>query len=315
LVDLLGKKKLEEEKERLRSRVAELEEVKSSLQLQIERRDERIRKLTCAQQETSLALKAAEQKIAAFQEREEEKSEREGAATKESGPDSSRVLKPRLAERLIERLEAVRSPRDDILSAYIASGSTAREGIPPEAADLVRRANSDRGVAVFSDPLLFTIALVPPFPLKKDEVRWGGSFQTGPLREMLETPVLVVAAHAGETLLGVALGREGFAEHVIVKSTVKEKHTKGGWSQKRFERLREEDIRQHADLVTEKLPSILEGYRSVPACAVVSGDPALVKLIAPAIDLPIQEAKIGRFDKKNPAELLEEVYGFVCLRG
>jgi hypothetical protein len=315
LVDLLGKKKLEEEIERLRSRVAELEEENGSLTLQIERRDDRIRKLTSAQQETSLALKAAEQRIAASQEREAGVGAKEEAAANDRSPDSSRVLKPRLAERLIERLEAVRSPRDDLLSAYIASGSNGGESIPSGAADLVRRAYSDRGVAVFSDPLLFTIALVPPFPLKKDEVRWGGSFQTGPLREMLDTPVLVVAAHAGETLLGVALGGEGFAEHAIVKSTVKEKHTKGGWSQKRFERLREEDIRQHADLVAEKLPSILEGYRSVPARAVVSGDPALVKLIAPAIDLPIQEAKFARFDKKNPAELLEEVYGFVCLRG
>lgn len=305
----------EEEIERLRARVNDLEEENGSLSLQIERREEKIRKLTSAQQETSLALKAAEQRIAAAQERDAGEGAREEAATKERSPDFCRVLKPKEMERLLERLDAVRSPREDLLSAYIASGSNAAQSLPPEVADLVWRADSDRGVAVFSDPLLFTIALVPPFPLKKDEVRWAGSFQTGPLREMLDTPVLVVAAHAGETFLGVALGTEGFAEHAVVKSTVKEKHTKGGWSQKRFERLREEDIRQHADLVVEKLPQILEGYRSIPARAVVSGDPALVKLIAPAIDLPIQEAKFARFDKKNPAELLEEVYGFVCLRG
>jgi hypothetical protein len=315
LVDLLGKRKLEEEIERLRARVNDLEEENGSLSLQIERREEKIRKLTSAQQETSLALKAAEQRIAAAQERDAGEGAREEAATKERSPDFCRVLKPKEMERLLERLDAVRSPREDLLSAYIASGSNAAQSLPPEVADLVWRADSDRGVAVFSDPLLFTIALVPPFPLKKDEVRWAGSFQTGPLREMLDTPVLVVAAHAGETFLGVALGREGFAEHAVVKSTVKEKHTKGGWSQKRFERLRVEDIRQHADLVVEKLPQILEGYRSIPARAVVSGDPALVKLIAPAIDLPILEAKIGRFDRKKPDELLEEVYGFLCLRG
>jgi len=179
---------------------------------------------------------------------------------------------------------------------------------------MAKRASSDRGVAIFSDPHLFTLALVPPFPLKKDEATWAGSFRTGPLREMLETPVLVVAAHAGETVLGVALGGEGFAEHAVVRSTVKEKHTKGGWSQKRFERLREEDIRQHADLVKERLPRLLESYRSIPAYAVVSGDPTLVKLIAPALDFPVLEAKTGRFNRNNPNELLEEVYGFICLR-
>jgi hypothetical protein len=314
LVDLLGKKRLEEEIERLRSRAVELEEEKGSLSLQIERREDKIRKLTGAQQETSLALKAAEQRIAALQERGGGKVGREGAATEERSPSTSRLLKPRETERLLERLEAIRSPQDDLLSAYVVSGS-AGQNLPQEVGELVRRADSERGVAVFSDPLLFTLALVPPFPLKKDETVWAGFFKTGPLKEMLDNPVLVVAAHAGETFLGVALGQEGFAEHAVVKSTVKEKHTKGGWSQKRFERLREEDIRQHADLVTERLPQILENYRSIPTYAVVSGDPALVKMIAPAIDLPILEAKIGRFDKKNPNDLLEEVYRFVCLRG
>jgi hypothetical protein len=313
LVDLLGKKKLEEVIGRLRSQVADLEEENGSLSLQIERREEKIRKLTSAQQETSLALKAAEQRISSLQGRDAGKDAREKVATKERGPDTGRVMKPREVERLIERLDTIRSPRDDLLSAYITSESTAGESLPASVADLVRRADSDRGVALFSDPLLFAIAIVPPFPVKKDETTVAGSFKTGPLREMLDTPVLVVAAHAGETFLGVALGREGFAEHAVVKSTVKEKHTKGGWSQKRFERLREEDIRQHADLVVEKLPQILEGYRSIPAYAVVSGDPSLLKMIAPAIDLPILEAKIGRFDKKKPDELLEEVYGFVYL--
>lgn len=313
MVDLLGKKKLEEEIEHLRSRVKELEEENGSLSLQIERREDKIRKLTSASQETSLALKAAEQKIATVQEQGEGKGEMRETAAKERS--RSRVLKPKDIERLLDRLEACRSPRDDLLTAYIASGSTGGEKLPPEVGEIVKDISSDRGVAVFSDPLLFTLALVPPLPLKMDEAIWAGSFRTDPLREMLDTPVLVVAAHAGETLLGVALGREGFAEHAIVKSTVKEKHTKGGWSQKRFERLREEDIRQHADLVKEKLPQIQENYRSILAYAVVSGDPLLVKMIAPALDLPVLEAKTGRFDRKNPDELLEEVYGFVCLRG
>jgi hypothetical protein len=314
LVDLLGKKRLEEEIERLRSWGAELEEEKGSLKLQIERREEKIRKLTAAFQETSIALKASEQRIAALQERSAGEGEGEEAEKEGRSPGSSRLLKPREVERLLDRLDSISSPKGDLLSAYVARGSAGGD-LPLEFNDLVKRADLDRGVAVFSDPLLFTIALVPPFPIEEDEVAVAGSFKTGPVREMLDIPVLVVAAHAGETLLGVALGREGFAKHTVVKSTVKEKHTKGGWSQKRFERLREEDIRQHADLVAERLPQILEGYRSIPARAVVSGDPALVKMIAPAIEMPILEAKMGRFDRKNPNQLLEEVYGFVCLRG
>lgn len=317
MVDLLGKKKLEEEIERLRSRVRELQEENGALALQIERREDKIRKLSAASQETSLALKAAEQRIASLLERDgrqDEKEEDEDGEMPRRDASSSRLLKPRETERLLDRLDGCRSPRDDLLSAYLIPGSTG-EGLPPEVGEVVKRAGSGRGVAVFSDPLLFTIALVPPFPLKEEETAWAGSFRTGPLREILDAPVLVVAAHAGETLLGLALGRDGFAEKAVVKSTVKEKHTKGGWSQKRFERLREEDIRQHADLVVERLPEILKDRRSIPARAVVSGDPALLKMIVPSLQLSVTEAKIGRFDRKNPDEILEEVYAFVLLRG
>jgi hypothetical protein len=311
LVDLLGKKKLEDEIERLRSRVRELQEENGSLALQIERREDKIRKLSASSQEASLALKAAEQRIAALQERDEKAVVKEDLPQREE--KSSSFLSPRETEQLLDRLDGWRSKIGDLLSAYQPPGS-AGEDLPPGVGDLVKRAGSDRGVAVFTDPLLFTVALVPPFPIEESKIAWAGSFQTGPLREMLDCPVLVVAAHAGETLLGLALGREGFQETAIVKSTVKEKHTKGGWSQKRFERLREEDIRQHADLVVERLPEILKGRRSIPARAVVSGEPTLLKMIVPSLELPVLEAKIGRFDRKDPEKILEEVYGFVCLR-
>ncbi|MDF0591693.1 Vms1/Ankzf1 family peptidyl-tRNA hydrolase [Candidatus Methanocrinis natronophilus] len=315
MFDLLGRKKLDEEIERLRSRVEELQEENGALALQIERREDKIRKLSAASQETSLSLKAAEQRITALLERdgrgERADDEEDHPAVKEG---RSRFLSPGEMELLLDRLDASRSPGADLLSAYLIPGS-AGEGLPPEVGDLVKRAGSDRGVAVFYDPLLFTIALVPPLPLKEDVTAWAGSFQTGALWEILYAPVLVVAAHAGETLLGLALGMDGFVEKAVVKSTVKGKHTKGGWSQRRFERLREEDIRQHADLVVEKLHDILKDRRSIPARAVISGDPALLKMIVPYLQLSVTEAKIGRFDRKNPDEILEEVYSFVLLRG
>ena len=312
MVDLLGRKRREEEIGELRSKVALLEEERDSLALQIERRDEKIRKMTAAQQEASLALKAAEQRIAALQEEGSEDGGEEKGRPKPE--EKSWTLKPREVARLLDRLDEIRSKDDDLLSALVPAGSMGSD-LHPGAEEMIRRAGSDRGVAVFSDPLLFTIGLVPPFPIKKEVTAFASTFRTGPLREMLDTPVLVVAVHAGETLLGLALGREGFIEEAVVKSTVKEKHTKGGWSQRRFERLREEDIRQHAALVSERLESLLEGRRSIPVYAVVGGESALVRMIRPAIEMPILEAKFGRIDRKDPAEVLEEVYAFSCLRG
>ena len=52
------------------------------------------------------------------------------------------------------------------------------------------------------------------------------------------------------------MSREGFEVKELVETQVKEKHSKGGWSQKRFERLREEDIKNHLDAVQEKLAQL-----------------------------------------------------------
>ena len=130
----------------------------------------------------------------------------------------------------------------------------------------------------------------------------------------METPVLVVSAHAGETFLGAALCRENFEAEELVKSQVMGKHSKGGWSQKRFERLREEDIKSHVDLASQKLAALMGKYKTILKYAVLSGEESLIRLIAPAIDLPVVERRLERHDERNKKELLEEVYGFTCYR-
>lgn len=208
MVDLLGRKK---RKRRWSSsdRRWLCWKRRNSLALQIERRDEKIRKLTAAAQETSLALKAAEQRLAALRDQGDGGGDWHATATKE--PAKSRTLRPREVERLLERLDAVRSPKEDLLSAYVASGSTAAQSLPIEVADLARRAVSDRGGRRLLRPPHLHHRPSAPFPIKKDVTAFASSFRTGPLREMLEIPVLAVAAHAGETLLGLALGRGGIS--------------------------------------------------------------------------------------------------------
>jgi hypothetical protein len=130
----------------------------------------------------------------------------------------------------------------------------------------------------------------------------------------MESPVLVISAHAGDTFLGLALTGDDFEMQETVESPVKEKHSKGGWSQKRFERLREEDIRNHADAVVQKLMEMAGRYRSVARYAVLSGDPALLKMISSAIELPVVERRLERHDKKRLEKMLDDIYGFVCYR-
>jgi len=307
LIDLFRNKKSEDRIIELQSALEELQKEKDDLFRALESREEKIRKLSSAYQEANLALKAAEQKVVS-----RTHAVQAGAVTclEEGEKARGQKLRPLEMRRLLKRLKAFTSPEGDLTSAYIKS----LEEIPPGMGDFIKSARSDRGWMVFRCPQLFTLILVPPLPIIEGQVELGSAFLLDSLKEMLEIPVLVISAHAGDTLIGIALSPDRFEVQEAVKSQVKEKHSKGGWSQKRFERLREEDIRNHAEVIVEKLKALMEIYGPLAKVVVVGGDLAIIKQIIPAIKLPVVERRLERHDSKHPEGLLEDVYGFTCYR-
>ncbi|HSD59122.1 MAG TPA: Vms1/Ankzf1 family peptidyl-tRNA hydrolase [Methanotrichaceae archaeon] len=319
LVDLFGKKKLDDRIREMETSLLEAQKKNEELLATIEKRDEKIKKLTSAYQEANVALKAAEQRTASVEARLEPE---KAVGQKPQGTK----LTPREFERLIKKLSMLHSPEEDLLTAYagiskaLPSLPSLPSGLPNEAEKLIGTIGSDRGLAVLHFPQLFTLVLKPPLPMTsmtESSLSVGGSFQLDPLKELMDTSVLVISAHAGDTFLGVSLNslnKEGFEAEELVKSQVKEKHSKGGWSQKRFERLREEDIKKHVEDVIEKLAEMKRKYGSVAKFAVLGGDPTLLKLIAPAVGLPVVERRLERHDEKRLDRLRDEVYGFTCYR-
>ena len=313
MVDLFGKKKLEDRILELQALLAKLEGEKEELLRTLEKRDEKMRKLSSANQEANLALKAAEQRAAAIS--------LSPAPVVQVAEDAYDGLKPkarklslREMDLLRERLKACRSPNDDLLASYYPGSVPEDGGLPPQIKKAAAAIKSKRGGIILHSPQLFTLLLIPPFPIQESYTREGSVFVLDPLEEMMDTPVLVVSAHAGETFLGVALSREGFEAEEMVESSVMGKHSKGGWSQKRFERLREEDIKSHVDLVSEKLAELMGKYKTILKYAVLSGEESLLRQIAPAIDLPMVERRLEWHDDRKTKELLQEVYGFTCYR-
>ncbi|HUI39955.1 MAG TPA: Vms1/Ankzf1 family peptidyl-tRNA hydrolase [Methanothrix sp.] len=308
LVDLFGKRKLEDRLQELESSRSKLQGEKEELLRALEKRDEKIRKLSSAYQEANLALKASEQRAAPAQ---------TSSQSQSGNPPGSEAQKPigtkltrREMQKILKRLESCRSPEDDLLSAFLPDS----EGLPEEAAKVASAVNSARGWIILEAPWLFTLLFVPPFPVKEGVSGTGSVFQLEPLREMIETPVLVVSAHAGDTFLGVSFGKDSFEVQEFVESQVKEKHSKGGWSQKRFERLRDEDIKNHVDAVLVKLAALMSKYGSVVRFAVMGGDTSILKQVTPAVGLPIVERRLERHDERRIEKLLDEVYGFIRYR-
>ena len=311
MVDFFGKKRLEERIIELEEAIAVQEREREELVRTLEKRDEKIKRLTSANQEANIALKALERKAAAQTASSAQITEQAGE--KPGVPDP---WKPYTRELniLIQRLKGFRSPRDDLLVACFPSSVPESSGLPEQIRNAANRVKSPRGRIVIYCPQLFAMLFIPPFPIKEAVSREGGTFFLEPISEMMDTPVLVVSTHAGSTFLGVAISREGFEVKELVESQVKEKHSKGGWSQKRFERLREEDIKNHFDLVTEKLAQLESKYGSIVKYAVLGGEESLVRQIAPNIRLPLVEKRLEQHDEKDLDSLLEEVYLFTCYR-
>ena len=309
MVDLFGKKKLEDRVLELDAARAALEREKEEFMRTLEKREEKIRKLTSANQEANLALKAMEQKVAAVS--------LSPVAEADSGEEKlPRLWKPskREMDMLLQRLKACSSPKDDLLVACFPGPVPEDVSLPLQAKKAALAVKSQRGKIILYYPQLFMLLLVPPFPIQESASWEGSTFQLDLFLEEAETPVLVVSAHAGETFMGVAMSQEGFEVLEFVESQVKEKHSKGGWSQKRFERLREEDIKNHVDAVLQKLSMLLAKYGTIVKYAILSGDESLIRQIKPSIGLPIVERRLEPHDEKQLDSLLEEVYGFTCYR-
>jgi predicted RNase H-like nuclease (RuvC/YqgF family) len=311
-LDLFGKRKCEERIEDLLQQLSSQQKEKEELLKTIEKRDEKIRRLTSAYQESCVDLKAALQK--ASQSQLQSQSQAASELPKPESPmeiSAQRVrLGPHDIERLMKRLLACRSPYDDSFTGYVQNA----DDLPKDILKQIKSLRSRRGLIVFHSPQLFTLALVPPFPVNEKLIEAGSAFRLDPLKEMMETPVIVASVHAGDTFLGMALSSEDFEEKENIESQVKEKHSKGGWSQKRFERLREEDIKAHVDAVAQRLSDLSKRYGSVAKFAVLTGDPVLLKQIAPAAGIQVLERRLERHDESHPKKLLEEVYGFMCYR-
>ncbi len=90
------------------------------------------------------------------------------------------------------------------------------------------------------------------------------------------------------------------------------KHSKGGWSQKRFQRLVEEDLKHHADKVSEDLDMILGKHRDIHYI-ISGGESKLIRMILVGYDYPVIMKSMD--PTRNAEQVLHEVmavrvYGF-----
>lgn len=280
-----------EEINSLKSRIAELEEENRKLASQLGKKDEKTRKTVATKQEVDRELNEAKQKISSL--------EKEIQKLKE---ETSAGLKFRFSENLTRHkledvlfmLGSLQSKTGTLITIYLAKDETFKNiaqdsglQIDNQSASLIEKIESSTGKAVFYDTDGLIRAVIIPFlPFSHSEYAAGRQFNLEPLKKSLEfDKILVLNAHAGETFAGI-VEADAIVEHETIRSSVMGKHTKGGWSQKRFQSLVGEDVRHHADKVKAALSGMIEKHKDIQYI-IAGGEGKLIKMMLEGYDYPL----------------------------
>jgi peptide subunit release factor 1 (eRF1) len=190
------------------------------------------------------------------------------------------VLSRAAVLRLLDTLDGLADR--DAVSRCIVPG-----GLPEELRERfsLPGAFADATGAVLFEGQSTALALAPPFPVIGNQTVEG--YATGPLRELLtrERTLAVVLLRLGGYSLGLFVGTR-FVDTKTGGRFVKNRHRKGGQSQRRFERIREGQIREHFDDVAELIQARLLPRASEIDWLVLGGDRRTLQAMLTRAPLP-----------------------------
>ena len=282
---LFNRKELEKRIEILQARIDVLESKNRVLSTRLSKQEVRTKKAVSDKQEADLALKQAEKKIEKLEHTLENQKE-ETQKTDELTLTFKRAVTLTNAQScdLLAQIGSVSSRNEDLVTVYLRpdesvtdlNGFESAIELEQDVKHMMQRIESPTGMALFCDMKrlgMVRMLMTPPFPIGESRWKLDRVFDTTPLQELLERNqvICIVLTHAGETFIGIS-NREAVIDYKVVRSSVKEKHTKGGWSQRRFERLRDEDIRHHVEKARGVFEALVDAYKDKIKMVIASGE-------------------------------------------
>lgn len=300
-----------EEINSLKARIAELEKENKKLFLQFEKKGEKARKTIAEKQEVDRELNEAKQKISSL-ENELQKLKKENSS--ELRFRFSEFLSQNRLDEVLSLLGTLQSKTSTLITIYLLRDETLKNieneivsRIDGTSVYLIEKIESSTGKAIFYDMShIIKLVLIPVFPISHSMGVLERQFDLEPLRNSLVgEKTLVVSAHAGETLIGV-MDADTLVEHDIIRSSVMRKHTKGGFSQKRFQGLVDEDVRHHASKVKDALHPMIEKHKDI-RYVIAGGEGKLIKMILEGYDYPLIMKSLDAVSKGNAQQLLRQV--------
>ncbi|MFC6794713.1 Vms1/Ankzf1 family peptidyl-tRNA hydrolase [Halobaculum halobium] len=285
---LLGRKRLKE-------RIAELEErddAVAHMEAEERRRGEAARKRQAAEKRVN----ELETRVTELEDRLERAETREAAGS----VDFRRVetLRPGRRDDVLARLRSLETGAEGALSAFVAADGDVPDAVSEalgERASLVRRAAPT--LVYLDDAGLVSCALEPAldpepfcgwddsFRVEDDWFRPMGTFAFG----LVRSDTFAVGVYEGDERVDLE----------TVRTDVMDEHDKGGFSQARYERLREEQIDEHLDECREALSGVPAGLDRT----VLVGERGVVKRLAEFADYTAGSDATGK-----PEPALDEAF-------
>lgn len=308
-----GKEKLEEEMKRLQSDISELKTDNNRLNVQLEKCKEIQRNAVSSKQIAEEALNKAEARITTLTEQLQLQTTEEENISIPS-PASLNLHEIR---QILPILSSMHSVKHTFISMYLPQNYKIEDvdrGFLQHFSDnrkqIMEKLRSFTGMVIFHDidNLIFEI-IIPPLPITKHHFSVDDKFNVDELSQILklESSVLILIVHAGESFVGYTEDGENLIASQIIRSSVKAKHTKGGFSQRRFERLRDEDIAHHVEKVCVAIVEIFENIGKEPDYVLIGGDIQLARAALENVDLKsnvIEHSIDIHIGKNNPDAIL-----------
>lgn len=286
------KDKLKKKTEELEVKVKSLEEELESYKNRFEAEKERRSKMATEKQEAEEQLNRLKDKLRSLQESKQSEESENNHLLESKQASFGEVME------IISKLESVESTKKDLVTIYKGEEGDQLEdvkglynSVTEDQKDIIRRRDK---CALFFDENLFELGLKLR-PFFQSEWFLSNEFELDILREFIEKKKIWVLVKAGKTEIFEETGGD-FEKINEVKGRIDRKHSKGGFSQGRFERKREEQINQHLDEVSEKIREFDEVY--------LLGEKRMCK--------DLEGVYLGGFDpNRDPPEVF---YGFQLLR-
>ena len=290
-----GKAKLEDQLDMLQSHIVELEIDVKRLQTRLEKRDHISKTSVSVKQELESKLNEANIKIETLMHERNEMKKEVSGHIRFRGVDTLSFLQ---SSKYLSQLKSIKSDQETLITAYIPQGQslsdikdgTIVEQIDENSQHLLDKIDSQTGYVLFYDTFnMVCEAIAPAFPIKDPMLKFGNTFDVKKLKLMAnkDVGVCVVIVHAGESFVGFSPDMNGFETHHVIRSSVKAKHTKGGFSQRRFEKLRDEDIAHHIEKVRKVIKKVLEDNVNLDSNVNLDGDVNNIDYIITGGDLQL----------------------------